>query len=528
METAINQFVSLHFIDYAIVVVYMVGSLALGAYCSKFVSNADDFFLAGRALPFWAIGFSIVVSDIGALDFVAVAGATYKNGISAANFDWMGSMPAMVIAAFVFVPYFWRSGVFTIPEFLGRRYNVAVQFINGLIWVVVQFVMLSVMLWLTADKLMYTILGWNPHYTLWIVTIITGAYTFGGGLTAVVFTDVVQLIVMYVGGLGLMALCLMEVGGITALHSKILAMGPAYQEHFKLLLPHDTTGPFPWTGIVFGLALVMAVSYMSGNQLIVQRTLGARSEWDAKGGMLFGGFLKVFIPLMVALPGLCAVILVPGLVTEAANQSDRAVPTLIRDLMPAGLRGLMFAALLAALMSNISATLNSVTTITVTDVLGLIRKWMGQKSYTEKSALMVGRILTILFVALSALSAKTLGSTEQIYVFLQTVLSLFQGPLLAILLLGITWRRATGWGGLAGLVLGVIMCFILNYTSGLFTSEDPFLFVAMYSFLFALIVTVVVSLLTKPESDEKVRGLVWGSVVKDADAQEALQERIAH
>jgi SSS family solute:Na+ symporter len=518
-----EQFVHLHYIDYAIVVVYMIGSLVLGSYCAKYVGNADDFFLAGRALPFWAIGFSIVVSDIGATDFVAVAGAAYRNGISAANFDWMGSMPAMVIAAFLFVPYFWRSGVFTIPEFLGRRYNVAVQFINGLIWVVVQFIMLAVMLWITADKLMYTILGWNPYWTLWIVTIITGCYTFGGGLTAVVFTDVVQLIVMYVGGLGLLALCIWEVGGFGALQEKVLAMGPQYQDHFRLLLPNDTTGPFPWTGIVFGLALVMAVAYMSGNQLIVQRTLGARTEWDAKGGMLFGGLLKVFIPLMVAVPGICAIVLLK----EPLDSADRAVPELIRIYMPAGLRGLMFAALFAALMSHISATLNSVTTIAVTDVVGLLRKWSGKAPFTEKTALVMGRILTVFFVLTTALSAEKLGNSDQIYVFIQTVLSLFQGPVLAILLLGILWRRATGWGGLAGLLLGVASCFVLNYTPGLFPSEDPFLFVAWWSFVFALIVTVVVSLLTKPESDDKVRGLVWGSVVKDENAQAALQERIS-
>ena len=513
--------VSLHLIDYAIVIVYMIGSLLLGSYCAKYVGNADDFFLAGRALPFWAIGFSIVVSDIGATDFVAVAGAAYRNGISAANFDWLGSMPAMVIAAFLFVPYFWRSGVFTIPEFLGRRYNGAVQFINGLIWVVVQFVMLAVMLWITADKLMFTILGWNPYWTLWIVTLITGFYTFGGGLTAVVFTDVVQLIVMYVGGLGLLALCLWEVGGVSALQEKVLAL-PNHADHFRLLLPNNTAGPFPWTGIVFGLALVMAVSYMSGNQLIVQRTLGARTEWDAKAGMLFGGLLKVFIPLMVAVPGICAVVLLK----EPLDSADRAVPELIRIYMPAGLRGLMFAALFAALMSHISATLNSVTTITVTDVVGLIRKWSGKAPFTEKNALVLGRILTVFFVLTTALSAEKLGNSDQIYIFLQTVLSLFQGPVLAILLLGILWPRATGWGGLAGLVLGVASCFVLNYTPGLFPSEFPFLFVAWYSFLFTLVVTVVVSLLTKRESEEKLRGLVWGSVVVDKDAQAALQERV--
>jgi len=493
-----ESYIGLHFIDVIIISVYMLGSLLLGVYCTRYVGDVGDFFVAGKALPFWAIGFSIVVSDIGAVDFVAVAGAAYRNGVSAANFDWMGSMPAMVFAAFVFVPYFWRSGVFTIPEFLGRRYNSAVQFINGLIWAVVLFVMLAVMQWVTADKLMHTVLGWNTYWTLWITAFVTGFYTFTGGLTAVVFTDVVQLVVMYVGGLGLLALSLWEVGGWSSLQTKILAMGPEYENHFKLLLPHDTTGPFPWTGIVFGLGIVLAIAYMSGNQVIVQRTLGARSEWDAKGGMLLGGFLKSFIPLMVALPGLCAVILVPHLGPENA---DRAVPEMIRALLPAGLRGLMFAALFAALMSSISGTLNSGTTIFITDLVGQVRSWMGRKPLGERHALALGRAYTALFIILSAAFAKKIGDNEQIYVFIQTVLSLFQGPTLAVLLLGIIWPRATGWGGLAGLVLGVIFCFVLKYTPNLFPSDDPFLFVAWWSFVFSIIVVVVVSLLTPREPD---------------------------
>jgi len=518
-----EQVIGLHWIDMLIVVIYMIGSLLLGMYCTRFVGSAEDFFIAGKALPFWAIGFSIVTSDIGATDFVAVAGAAYTNGVSAANFDWMGSMPAMVIAAFVFVPYFWRSGVFTIPEFLGRRYNTAVQFINGLIWAVVLFFMLAIMQWLSADKLMNTILGWNPYLTLWITAAITGIYTFSGGLTAVVFTDVVQLVVMYVGGFGLLALSLWEVGGWGVLHEKVLAMGPQYQDHFKLLLPHNTTGPFPWTGIVFGLGLVMAVAYMSGNQVIVQRTLGARSEWDAKGGMLFGGLLKAMIPLMVALPGLCAIVLLPNL---GAENADRAVPEMIRQLMPAGLRGLMFAALFAAMMSHISATLNSTTTIFITDIVGQLRAWFKMPAMREQSALRMGRFITAALIITTALLAEPIANREQIYVFMQTILSLFQGPLLAILLLGIVWPRATQWGGLAGLVLGVMCCFVLKYTPGLFPSEEPFLFVAWWSFVFALIVTVVVSLLTPREPDDKLRGLVWSSVVRDDEVQGALQERI--
>ncbi|HQN02083.1 MAG TPA: hypothetical protein PLL36_13470, partial [Candidatus Hydrogenedentes bacterium] len=251
-------------------------------------------------------------------------------------------------------------------------------------------------------------------------------------------------------------------------------------------------------------------------------TLGARSEWDAKGGMLLGGFLKSMIPLMVALPGLCAVILVPQLPLEEA---DRAVPEMIRLLLPAGLRGLMFAALFAALMSSISGTLNSASTMFITDIWGQARRWIGRPMFTERQALAMGRGFTAFLIITAAVLAKPIADRESIYVFMQTILSMFQGPTLAILLLGIIWRRATQWGGLAGLSLGVLFCFILKYTPGLFTSEDPFLFVAWWSFVFSLVVTVVVSLMTKPESEEKLRGLTWGSVIHSAEAQAALEER---
>lgn len=509
-------------IDIVIIFVYLGGVFLLGSFFGRYVKNAGDFFVAGKALPFWAIGFSIVVSDIGAMDFVAVAGATHKDGIAAANFDWIGSMPAMVFAAFIFVPYFWRSGVFTIPEFLGRRYNAGVQIIHATIWACFMLTMLSLMLWVAADKLMHTVLGWDQMRTVWLMAFVTGVYTFSGGLSAVVMVDVVQLIVMFVGGIALLTLSMWEVGGWSALRTQIEAMGAGYENHFTILLPHDTTSAFPWTGIVFGLGIVLAIAYMSGNQVIVQRTLGARSEWDAKGGMLVGGFLKSFIPLMVAVPGLCAVVLLPDLV-----DSDSAVPHMIRLLMPPGLRGLMFVALFAALMSSVDSTLNSSTTIFVTDILGRLRSLFFGTTFTEKQALVLGRIFTVAFIVTAALLAKTVGQAEGIYVFIQTALSLFQGPTLAILLLGIVWKRATRWGGLAGLVLGVAFCFVLNYTDGLFPSDDPFLFVAWWSFVFSMIVTVVVSLLTPPEPEEKIRGLVWDSVVTDEEMQEALRDRVS-
>jgi len=606
---------SLAGIDIAIVVIYMVGVFALGTFFGKYVKSAGDFFVASRALPFWAIGMSIVVSDIGAMDFVAVAGSAYTDGIAVANFDWIGSMPAMVFAALIFVPYFWRAGVYTIPEFLGRRYNQAVRVIHAAIWGVFMLTMLSLMLWVTGDHFSNTILGWDPNTVVWLMVGITGVYTFAGGLSAVVMVDVVQLIMMFVGGIALLVLSLWEVGGPAELQRKVadlkpraivtlntdqpvqadavaVAMGEAgfdvvkvipvenpgddnpnrflirlasieipqtqnediarvrekarelvpqvlgglcggeanvdlselatYESHFTILLPHDTDKPYPWTGIVFGLGIVLAIAYMSGNQVVVQRTLGARSEWDAKGGMLFGGFLKSFIPLMVAVPGLCALALVPDLA-----DGERAVPFMIRTLLPPGLRGLMFVALFAALMSSVDSTLNSATTIWANDLYGRLLRLITGKPLTERHGLIIGRVFTIVFIVLAGALAKWVGQAEGLYVFIQTALSMFQGPTLAILLLGILWRRATRWGGLAGLVLGVMFTTVLNNVDNVFPSDDPFLFVAWWSFVFSLIVTVVVSLLTPPEPDEKVRGLVWGQVMKDGEVQRVLQERVS-
>ena len=507
-------------IDITIILVYMAGVLALGIYFSRYVKSGADFFVASKALPFWAIGMSVVVSDIGAMDFIGVAGETYNSGIAVANFDWIGSMPAMVFAAFIFIPYYWRSGVYTIPEFLGKRYNRAVQVIHGAIWGIFLFVTTSVGLWITADKFLNDVLGWNIWVSVWVLVIIVGFYTFSGGLTAVVMTDSIQMIIMFVGGFALLALGLYEVGGWSGLVEGVYARGPEFEDHFKILLPNDTETAFPWTGIVFGLGIVMATAYMSGNQAVVQRTLGARSEWDAKGGMLFAGFIKSFIPLLVAVPGLCAVVLLPDL-----EVGDDAIPSLMRALLPPGLRGLMFAAMFAALMSSMDSALNSASTIWTTDLYGLAYRQVTGSGLTERHSLIVGRSFTLIFVVLAGALSQTLGMNDGLYNFLQTALSMFQGPVFAILLLGIMWRRTTQWGGLAGLVLGVIFTTTLHNIDNLFASEDPYLFISWWSFIFSLVITVLVSLVTPPEPEEKIRGLVFGQVMKDGEMQRVLRDR---
>ncbi|MHC4509416.1 MAG: sodium:solute symporter family transporter [Planctomycetota bacterium] len=489
-------------LDYIVVVAYLAGIMLLGLYFKRYVHSSQDYFLAGKSLPFWAIGMSIVVSDIGAQDFVGVSGQAYRFGISVGNFDWIGSVPAMLLGAFIFIPYFWKAGLYTIPEYLGRRYNDYVRTLAAVTWIVFFAFNLGIIFWASA-KLLNTLMGWPYWQSIIITAGVVGFYTFCGGLTAVVLTDVIQMIIMFVGGAAIVILGLYRVGGWDALVDKITAQGVSFQDYFKLIQPTDTKTPFPWTGILFGLTFVMANAYMIGNQAIVQRCLAAKSEWDAKASMIWGAFLKMFIPVLVLFPGLIAIVLHPGL-----EDGDTAFPLLVKELLPAGwgIVGLMFAALLAGLMSSIDSMLNSTATLWTKDIY---EKYI-KKEASDRHYLLVGRIATIVLLIFGVMTSPVSQYFEGIYVAIQTFLSFFQGPVFSILMLGIFWRRATQWGGLFGLVGGITVSFLLYVFKGyLFTIEDPFLYVSWWSFVAGLVIATVVSLFTQPHPEERLYGLVY-------------------
>jgi len=487
-------------IDYLVVVVYMVGMVLLGLYLRKFVHSAGDYFLSGKTLPFWAIGMSIVATDIGLMDFIGVSGQAYRYGIAVGNFDWIGSVPAMLLAAFIFIPYFWKAGLYTIPEYLGRRYNDYVRTVASLTWIVFFAFDLGIMFWASA-VLLKALMGWPVWFSIIMTAVVVGIYTVSGGLTAVVMTDVVQMIIMYVGGAALVFLGFYHVGGWSGLSDKIAAMGDAYRNHFELILPADTNTPFPWTGILFGLTFVMANAYMIGNQAIVQRCLGAKNEWHAKASMIWGAFLKMFIPVFVLFPGLIAIVVHPGL-----EDGDQAFGMLIRTLLPPGLTGLLFAALLAGLMSSIDSILNSTAALWTKDIYEKFIK----KQASDRHYLIVGRIATVALLVFGVITSPVSTFFPGIYVAVQTFLSFFQGPIFSVLLLGMLWPRATQWGGLAGLVGGITVSAVLYVFKGsLFTIEDPFLYVSWWSFVAGFIITTVVSLMTTPYPRERLYGLVY-------------------
>jgi len=503
-------------IDFFVVLMYLAGILALGFFFKKFVHTSQDFFLGGKMLPFWAIGMSLVGTDIGAVDFVGAAGQAYRFGIVVANFDWLGSVPGMMLAAFIFIPLYWKSNIYTIPEYLGLRFNFGVRTIESLIWVIFLALNLGIMFW-ASSLLLNTLMGWSIEASILITAAVVGIYTISGGLSAVVMTDVIQLIIMYLGGAILLGLGFYKIGGWDALVQKIASLGPGYENHFNLILPADTQTPYPWTGILFGLTFVLANAYWIGNQNIVQRTLGAKDAWNAKAGVLWGAILKTFIPVLVIFPGILALALNPNV----AN-GDQALPVMIKELLPPGLTGLIFAAFLAGLMSSVDSILNSAATLFTKDIYQVYFV----KKANDQHYLFVGRLVTLILLIIGVITAPLSQKFPGMYVYVQTLLSFFQGPTLAILLLGMLWQRTTRWAGFFGLIGGIaVSASLFAFKETFFRIQDPFLFISWWSFVGAVLITTVISLLTQPESPEKLHGLVFRLALKDEKIQNILQNR---
>ena len=520
-------------IDYAMLALYLIGTMGLGVYLGRRIRSGSDFFLAGRTLPWWAIGMSLVATDIGGTDLIGVGGAAYRYGMAVANFEWIGCVPAMIVAAFVFIPFFWRTGVYTIPELMERRFNVGVRTLLGTCWLVFMACNLGIML-LASAKLMVVLIGLNQTMAIWVTAIMVGVYTIAGGLAAVVYTDVIQCTVMIAGCLIVLVLGLNEVGGPAGLRSSLAQLeqdmestgnqgdsgDTTYEapsahrtKYLSLVLPVDTATPFPWPGILFGLAMILSPAYWIGNQAIVQRSLGARSEYHAKAAYVWGALLKNIIPIIVAVPGLIALIKYPSL-----RDGDHALPSLVAHMLPIGLRGVFLAAFLAALMSSIDSYLNSAATLLTND---FYRRFV-RPNTTERQLLRIGRIATVVLLAWAIFFAFRIAHMQSgIYAIFQTLMAFFQGPALAVLLTGLLWRRATGTGAIVGLLGGIgtsVTLYTLNQPviyqalgwRPLFQIAEPFLFFSVWAFLVSLALIVCVSLLTRREPDEKTRYVVFG------------------
>jgi SSS family solute:Na+ symporter len=513
-------------LDYLVILAYLVGTLAIGIWIGRRVHSGTDFFLAGRTLPWWAVGMSLVATDIGGTDIIGGGGAAYNYGLVVANFEWIGCVPAMIVAAFLFVPFLYRTGVYTVPEFMERRYNAGMRSALAVCWLVFMACNLGVML-LASAKMMHATFGWNEAACIWATALLVGFYTAFGGLAAVVYTDVIQCVVMIGGCLLVLVLGLIDVGGIDGLQERLAANDraaavqaaetppPEAADHrTSLVVPVDAPSPYPWPAIYFGLALILSPAYWIGNQAIIQRSLGANSEFAAKASYVWGALLKNVIPLIIAVPGLIAAAKFPDL-----KEGDAAFPRLVSALLPSGLKGVFVAGFLAALMSSVDSYLNSAATILSHD---LYKRFI-QPQADERRLLVVGRVTTCGLLAWGIAFAFLFLKSSQdsgIYAIFQTLMSFFQGPALAVLLIGVFWRRATGTAAVTAFLCGIACTatlFTLNQEGvrarfgwkPLFQIPDPFLYFSVWAFLVTALVLVVVSCVTQAEPDAKTQYVLF-------------------
>ncbi len=455
----------MHPLDFAIIVGYLVLITLVGLRLSGRVNTAHDFFLAGRSLTWWVIGLSIIGTNIGANSYVGAAGNAFSVGIAQANFEWIGAIPAMILAALVFIPLYWKAGVYSIPEYLGLRYNQAVRVVAALITSIVAVFAIGVALWALALTLQ-TYLGWPIWVGIMVTGTVVGLYSIAGGLAAVAFTDTLQVCIMFVGGLVIVGLGIAETGGFAGFATTLTEENP---NHLQAYLPADHES-FPWPGVILGLGVVLSPAYWCAGQAILQRTLGARTQWDASAGMMFAAFAKTFVPLLVVFPGLLALVM-----HAEIEYPDMALPWVIKNVLPPGISGLMFIAIIAALQSTIDSGINSTSLMVTRDIRHVLFK-----QADPADDLKVGRILTLVLLLLAMCVAPVVAEMGGIYTFIQTVLSLFQGPMLALLLLGAFTRSVTPSAGLWTLISGVAVA------SAILLGGVNMLYVAFASFVYSL------------------------------------------
>ena len=478
-------------VDTGILVTYLVAVAYIGFHVGrKEKKTTRDYFLAGSKLPWFAIGLSMVASSISTEQFIGEVGYAYSYGLAVANWEWL-NFPALSLLIWLFVPFYIRGNITTMPEFLERRYGVAPRTIFALltIW---SYAAVNLALVLYGGGLTLNYIFGFPIW-IWVIllVLVTGAYTVYGGLTSVVWTDVFQAALLLVGGLTIFAIGFHKVGGMGA----ILSTG----NRAHLILPADNPA-LPWTAMV-ALALGTNVWYFCGNQYINQRVLGARDEWHAKMGVVLDGFLGIFLALAVTFPGLIAHAMNPNL-----KDPNQAYPFLITTLLPPILKGVILAALVSAIMSTISSLVNSTATVFTIDIY----KRFSKKGKSEEQLIRVGRYAGAIVLLIGVLCVPLVELWKYIFAYVQQIWVLLAAPTVAVYVVGVLWRRATNAAATIIMSLSfplAIVPFVQKVHPFLPAAVSNIYVFGLVMLIVSFVLMIILSLFSEAPPQEKVRNL---------------------
>ncbi|SEL59932.1 solute:Na+ symporter, SSS family [Pseudoxanthomonas sp. GM95] len=478
-------------LDITIVLVYLAGIFILAQVVSREKGgrekSAQDYFLASRSLPWWAIGASLIAANISAEQIIGMSGSGYALGLAIASYEWMAALTLLIVGKW-FLPIFLRNQITTMPQFLEERYGNRIRTLMAVFWLALYvFVNLTSILWLGSIAIAQ-VAGIDQTLALVLLGIFALAYQLYGGLKAVALTDIVQVCLLVLGGLMVTGITLSRIGdgSIVGGFTTLLQTHPG---KFEMILKPDN--PFykdlPGLAVLFGGLWIANLSYWGFNQYIIQRALAAKDIPEAQKGIVFAAFLKLLIPVIVVLPGIAAVMLAPDL-----KRPDEAYPTMLR-MLPSGVLGLVFAALIAAIVASLASKINSVATIFTLDFYA---KRAPQAS--EQKLVRVGRITAIVAIIIAVLTARPLlGGFDQGFQYIQEFTGFFTPGIVVIFFLGMFWKRANE----AGALTAAIGSFVLSLVFKFALPDMPFMNRIGLVFLVSLALSVVVSLMTKASGD---------------------------
>jgi SSS family solute:Na+ symporter len=471
-------------LDIVVVVAYAIGIFGLAQWVSRDKGgekkDTGDYFLASKSLPWWAIGASLIAANISAEQIVGMSGSGYAIGLAIASYEWMAAISLLIVGKY-FLPIFLRNEIYSMPQFLERRYGPSIRTLMAVFWLGLYiFVNLTSIIWLGSIAV-HQVAGVDQDIALVALGLFALLYQIRGGLKAVALTDIVQVTLLVFGGLVVSGLTLSQIGGESGILGGFVELTRRVPEKFDMILSPDNPyyKDLPGIAVLIGGMWIVNLSYWGFNQYIIQRALAAKSLKEAQKGIVFAAYLKLLMPVIIVLPGIAAVMLAPDLV-----RPDEAYPTMMR-LLPTGLLGLVFAALIAAVIASTASKVNSIATIFTLDLYN-----QRGKQHDERHLVMVGRIAATVATLLAILTARPLlGSFDQAFQFIQEYTGFFTPGIFVIFMLGLFWKGASEAGALAA----AIGSFILSLVVKVGWPEFPFINRMGVVFVCALIIAVVVS-----------------------------------
>jgi len=440
-------------LDYAVVILYGIGLLVLAQWVSRekpgHEKNTQDYFLAGRSLPWWAIGASLIAANISAEQIIGMSGSAYVLGVAIASYEWMAALTLIIVGKYL-LPVFLKYQIYTMPQFLEQRYDHRVRMVMATFWLgVYVFVNLTSILWL-GSLAINSVTGLDQNWALVVLGLFAISYSLYGGLKAVALTDIIQVVLLVFGGLLISWIAMNEISGGQGALAGFVRITEIAPEKFDMIFTRES--PYydllPGISVLIGGMWIMNVSYWGFNQYIIQRALAAKDTREAQKGIVFAAFLKMLMPVLVVLPGIAAAVLVPDL-----GAPDKAYPELMK-LLPIGLKGLVFAALIAAIVSSLASMTNSISTIFTMDMY----KHFKPQDTSEKHLVTIGRAVALTAMITAMIVARPLlGNFDQAFQYIQEFTGFFTPGIVAIFLLGFFWKRTTANGALGAAIGSAVM-----------------------------------------------------------------------